>query len=104
MKRQMARSGVSLPSVRADGKEGHHFVKRSHIQKRPGNMETDGESVSIFMHRNEAGVGIDNSCAIKIHSDYENGHKGSVCSLSVTSDLEIQEGYFALQQYSGAAK
>lgn len=99
MKRQMAGSGVSLSSVRADEQEGHRFIfRRSQIQKRPGKMESEDEPISIFVHRNEAGVGIDDNCVIKIHWECENGHRGSAGSLSVTPDLEIQEGYVALQR------
>ena len=56
------------------------------------------EPVSIFVRRNEAGVGTDNNCITKIHSICENGQRGSACSLSDTPDLEIQEGCFALEQ------
>ncbi len=76
----------------------------SQIQKRPGKMESEDEPVSIFVHRNEAGVGGDNNCVIKIHSEYENGQRGSVktdCAASL-SRLTLKFKKVTLH-YSGRA-
>lgn len=71
-------------------------------------MESEDEPVIIFEHSNEAG---DDNFISNIHWEYENCKsgwvkktRGELCSLSVTSDLEIQEGYFALQWWSSTAR
>lgn len=63
-------------------------------------MESDGESVSIFVHRNEAGVGTDNNCVIKIHSGYENGQKAPCASSLSRVTLKFKK---VTLHYSGRA-
>lgn len=61
-------------------------------------MESGDEFVSMFVHGNEAGAGIGYNSIPKFQREVENGQRCSIETLlSRTPDLEIQEGYFALQ-------
>lgn len=80
MKRQMARSVISLSShlVSADDQEGHHFHLAGGGRFKREKMEPEDQPVSIFVHRNEAGVGIDNNSIIRILWECKNGQRGWV--------------------------
>lgn len=41
------------------GSGGSSLITHSHNQRRAGKIESEDEFVSMFVHRNEAGAGID---------------------------------------------
>lgn len=73
----------------------------SQAQKSPGEMEPEDKTAPSL----GTGMRLESKQMIVVSiKSAPNGQRGSMCSLSVTSDLEIQEGYFALQRWSSAAK